>query len=33
MVMVRRGGSGVDKRKTTSSSANEDLNRAHLRSA
>ena len=33
MVMVRRGGSGVDKRKTISSSANEDLNRAHLRSA
>ena len=33
MVMVRRGGSGVDKRKTISSSANEDLNRARLRSA
>jgi xanthine dehydrogenase accessory factor len=33
MVMVRRGGSGVDKRKTISSSANEDLNRAQLRSA
>jgi xanthine dehydrogenase accessory factor len=33
MVMVRRGGSGVDKRKTISSGANEDLNRAQLRSA
>jgi xanthine dehydrogenase accessory factor len=33
MVMIRRGGSGVDKRKTISSCANEDLNRARLRSA